>query len=111
MFATRQRKEKKDNPTDSQFATVPSQQCCLKIAQINVNGLRGKMKYPDFEDFISHYDIICVSESKLDDCCNLDFKGFDCYMNNRIKLSASPSWGLALLVSGNISKYMTHMSA
>ena len=65
------------------------------------------MKYPDFEEFISHYDIICVSESKLDDCCNLDFKGFKCYMNNRVKLSASPSGVLALFVSEKISKYIT----
>ena len=72
-----------------------------------MNGLRGKREYPDFEDFISLYAIICVSESKLDDCCNLDFKGFNCYMNNRVKLSASPSGGLALLVSDKISKYIT----
>ena len=65
------------------------------------------MKYPDFEDFISNYDIICVPESKLDDGCNLDFKGFNCYMNNRVKLSASPFGGLALLVSAKNSKYIT----
>ena len=68
-----------------------------------MNGLRGKLKYPDFEDFISHYDIICGT----DDCYNLNFKGFNCYMNNRVKLSASPSGGLALLVSEKMSKYIT----
>ena len=54
---------------------------------------------------------MCVSESNLGDCCNLDLKGFNCHMNNRVQLSASPSGNLALLISEKILKYIAEKRA
>ena len=37
----------------------------LKIVTINVGGLKSKVKYPEFQEFVSDHDIICVTETHL----------------------------------------------
>ena len=45
----------------------------LKISSINVCGLCSKMKSPDFSEFVNNYDIVFLTETKLDDLdeCNI----------------------------------------
>ena len=37
----------------------------LKVGAINVCGLKSKLKYRVIQDYIKQFDIICVSETKL----------------------------------------------
>ena len=39
---------------------------CINIVAINVCGLLSKLKIPEFLDFVKQYEIVCISESKLD---------------------------------------------
>ena len=50
------------------------QERILKICTINVCGLKSKLLYPEFDIFLDKYDIIGITESKLDrfDSINLD---------------------------------------
>ena len=57
--------------------------CCLKIVSLNVCGLMSKMKYPEFREMSVWNDIICLTETKMDDLDSFDFDGFTCFMKNR----------------------------
>ena len=37
----------------------------VSILTLNVNGLKGKLKSPDFENYITQYNFVCILESKL----------------------------------------------
>ena len=55
----------------------------LKIGSINVCGLCAKLKTPDFYDYVNNYDILFMTETKLDDLdeCNID--GYTLFRKNR----------------------------
>ena len=57
--------------------------CCLKIVSLNVCGLMSKMKYPEFCEMQVSNDIICLTETKMDDLDSFDVDGFTCFMKNR----------------------------
>ena len=37
----------------------------LSVVSINVNGLKSKLKAPDFEEYIAAHDIVTLSETAL----------------------------------------------
>ena len=47
----------------------------LSCLALNVCGMLSKMKYPDFVSFISNYDIVAISESKLYDTDSVEVPG------------------------------------
>ena len=56
-------------------------------------------------------DIICLTETKMDDLDSFDFDGFICFMKNR-SIYKRKSWGIALLVRNrilNIVKIVEHV--
>lgn len=38
----------------------------IKVLSLNVCGLASKLGNPDFVEFISLYDVICLTETKID---------------------------------------------
>ena len=40
-------------------------------------GLRRKIRYPDFTELVSQFDIFCVSKTKLDDYDFINIDGYD----------------------------------
>ena len=61
-----------------------------------------RLRSPDFDLFISEYDLIFLTETKLDDLDIIDIDGFDCHTMNRTTFK-SKSGGLALLVMHSLS--------
>ena len=59
----------------------------FKVVFIDVCGLLSKLNFPDFIDFISEYDLICICESTLDyaDVHNVDLDGYQSIPHNRKK--------------------------
>ena len=49
---------------------------------INVGGLKSKLKSNDFEDYISDYDIVCLSETKLNNLDTIEITNHKMYVNN-----------------------------
>ena len=76
--------------------------CCL----INVCGLKPKLLSPDFENFISQFDMLVLTETKMSDLDSTDnlFLDFDILYKNR-KSAERASGGVALLTKKNISTY------
>ena len=70
-------------------------------------GLVAKLRCPEFVQFISDYDIICLQESKTDLSDDMCVNGYNVHMLHRQKRSRYRSGGIALLVRDNISSYVT----
>ena len=54
----------------------------LKIVTINVGGLKSKVKYPEFQEFVSDYDIIWVTGTHLDMFDVIDLANY--FIHNKI---------------------------
>ena len=57
----------------------------------------SKLKSSDFEEFIDDFDLICLTESKLDNFDTVNIPGYTCFQKNR-KIFKHKSGGVALLV-------------
>ena len=65
---------------------------------LNVCGLKSKLRFPDFNDFIMGYDIVLLTETKLDEMDSIVIPGFNIFTKNR-KLKKRKSGGVALLLN------------
>ena len=78
----------------------------IKILSLNVCGLVSKLNNPDFIEFISLYDIICLTETKIDQYDTIDVEGFTilpCVIRQNCK---SKSGGICVLVRDCFCKYV-----
>ena len=75
----------------------------FKVVFINVCGLLSKFNVPDFIDFISEYDLICICESKFDDADvhNVDLDGYQFIPHNR-KKSLRKAGGIGIFVKNEL---------
>ena len=87
---------------DHGYATLKDSKWCL----LNVCGLKSKLISHDFYDFVTNYDVVALTETKLCDLDDLqnDFHDFCIYVQNR-SIAKRASGGIALLVKKNIAKY------
>ena len=71
---------------------------------LNVCGIRSKIDTPDFREMCKSYDIICLSETKLDDVDNEDMRekfkeiGFTAYIKNRHNFTTWRSGGVLVAI-------------
>ncbi|KAL4239214.1 hypothetical protein ACF0H5_000031 [Mactra antiquata] len=56
------------NTISSQDATIDDSLHSdnLRIGSLNVCGLKRRYKYPEFVSFVNQFDILCLSETKVD---------------------------------------------
>ena len=78
----------------------------VNMMSINVNGLKGKLKSPDFERYILHFEFIFLSETKLNNIEILHIDGFSLFSKNRQKCKHT-SGGVALLVKTEMKNSVT----
>ena len=78
----------------------------IKVCLLNCCGLKTKTLANDFEYFINNYDIICLSETKLDQLDIVTFGEFNEYFKCR-KGARRSSGGIAVLVKKHLSKLIT----
>jgi hypothetical protein len=72
----------------------------LRFLSLNVCGLLAKQKFPDLDEIISKMDIVCLTETKLDDFDKPEFNEHICFTKNRRRY-INKSGGIALLVRNN----------
>ena len=65
-----------------------------------------KSQYPEFLTLISNYDIVCLVETKTDDCDSLELKGFVTVMKNRAKFMRVKSGGITLAIKNYLADYV-----
>ena len=80
----------------------------LKIASLNVCGLKTRLEYPDFVNYFSSFDIICYQETKLDEFDIVSLPGFTAISQPRKEKQNRKSGGLAFFIRDNISEYCKH---
>ena len=74
----------------------------LRILSINVGGLHTKKENPDFENFISSYDIICIQETHFDIYDSISINGYK-LLPTMVRCNVgSKSGGIAVLVRDSI---------
>ena len=78
----------------------------LKVASLNVCGLKRRSEYPDFCDYVRQFDILCFSETKTDNTDVISIKGYECFMQPRKQKYQRKSGGICLLVKDEYSKYI-----
>ena len=66
----------------------------------------GKLKYPEFVEYADEFDIICLTETMLDDLDSIDLFGFACVMKNRSKFKRK-SGGIAVLIRNELLDRIT----
>ena len=77
----------------------------LSCLALHVCGMLSNIKYPDFVSFISTYDIIAISENKLDDTDSVDMPGYVAFYKNRGKYRRK-SGGFLLIVKAEIAQHV-----
>ena len=73
----------------------------LLISSINVCGLRRKLLYPEFTDFIQTFDIIGLQETKTDSLDQLQLDGYSLYFKHRSN-SARRSGGIGVAIKDDL---------
>ena len=61
-----------------------NKQYVLKVATLNMCGLRRRAKYPDFAIFVVNYELLCFTEIKTDDTDIISFQGYISFDQPRI---------------------------
>jgi hypothetical protein len=82
---------------------IPHPLSCLFL---NVCGVKSKIMYPDFCQFISQYDLICLVETKLADTDTVDLPGYTAFYKNREKYKHK-SGGILMLIKDCYVKCVT----
>lgn len=74
----------------------------LKVGAINVCGLKTRMNYPEFTKLIQKYDIVCVSETKLDKYDIIECKDYTFYSKPRTEAYKRKSGGIGFFVHSRL---------
>lgn len=90
---------------------------CIKILNINVCGIISKLKIDIFKEQCQLYDIICLSETKTDDCdiSLLDEAfgeiGYNIICKNRCKLKVKKSGGIIIAYRKGLEQFVTDVQS
>lgn len=77
------------------------EQLKLKFLTLNVCGLRRKLQYPEFSNFIARYYISCLTETKTDNNDAIDIPDI------RFDIAKVKSGGIIIAVKTNFVKCLT----
>ena len=70
-------------------------------------GLKSRVQYPEFVELINQYDVLCVSETKLDNADVISVQGYTFYSQPRKQKYIRKSGGLGFFVRDNLTKFIT----
>ena len=79
----------------------------IKIVSINVCGINRRLKYPEFQDFISKYDLLILTETKTDDIDPIELNDFIFCAKNRQTCSRTRSGGIVVGYRKSLAEYIT----
>ena len=85
---------------------VCSEYCELSCLALNVCGLRTKMLSPDFLHLIENYNVVALSETKLDDLDKICIPGYTLFFKNRQKFKRK-SGGILLCIKNTLTDFVT----
>ncbi|CAG2185838.1 unnamed protein product [Mytilus edulis] len=78
---------------------------------LNVCGIKKRLQYPEFIELINRYDIICLQESKTDNCDEIFVPGYISKMKNRHDMTFRKSGGLMVLYKEKLCDHIKFLSS
>ena len=78
----------------------------LRIGCLNCCGIKTRLQYPEFKNFIQNYEIVCFVETKTDDIDIIDFPGYNFHMKNRKKISNRRSGGITVGIKDTLKDFI-----
>ena len=78
----------------------------LKFGYLNVCGLKQRLEYPEFIEFIENYDIICLAETHSDQCDIIEINNYTYISKPRSKEFRRKSGGIGVLIKNKFAKYI-----
>ncbi|MES9880523.1 MAG: reverse transcriptase family protein [Sedimenticola sp.] len=78
----------------------------MKIGTLNVCGLKSRILYPEFIDLVNLYDILCVTETKLDAFDIISIPNYTLFTKHRKQNYFRKSGGIGIFVKDNISPFI-----
>lgn len=78
----------------------------LKIGSLNVCGLKHRLQYPDFTDYIHDFDLFTVLETKLDKYDVISMPGYRFIAQSRKQKYIRRSGGIGLFVKDSIAQFV-----
>ncbi|MEW8548622.1 MAG: reverse transcriptase family protein [Candidatus Thiodiazotropha sp.] len=76
---------------------------------MNVCGLKRRAQYPDFIDMVENYDLLCFTETKIDETDIISFPGYCNFSQPRKQSYQRKSGGISVYFRENLSKYIRHL--
>ena len=74
---------------------------------LNVNGLKGRLFYPEFIELINDYDVLCVCDTHLDNADLVDIENYTFFSKNRSQSYKRKSGGIGIYVKNTLVKYFS----
>ena len=102
----KEEEEKKKSTNRKQQSMNTQENVRKRVAVLNVGGLNTKLLFPEFDDLLKSKDILCLTETKLDNADTIDLNDFICFKKNRMHFKHK-SGGIAALIRKNVVKNMT----
>lgn len=78
----------------------------MRIGSLNVNGLKRRLSYPEFTDFIQSYDILCILETNLANYDIVDVNGYTFVGKYRNPLASKKCGGMGIYIKESISTFV-----
>ena len=97
-----------DHISESKFKLSLGQSgrfCERKTLSLNVSGLKRRIDYPDFVEFINKYDLFCVSETHLDSSDIVDIPGYTFIPKHRTHYKRK-SGGIGIYVINKLAPFV-----
>jgi hypothetical protein len=81
----------------------------VRILTLNCCGNKTQFNYPEFIEMINDFDILCLVETKTDDCDIINIPGYTVKMKNRKFMSFKRSGGILLAYKNEYKKYISEL--
>lgn len=78
----------------------------VSLLSLNVCGIKNRLLYPEFRTLINSFDVLCLTETKLDDCDTIECEEFIFKFKNRHKITNYRSGGIALGYKRYLEKFI-----
>ena len=83
----------------------------IKLLSLNTCGLKSKLFIPEFNSFISNYDIIGFQETKTDSLDILSIPNYKLVCKHRKHIAKKKSGGIAVAYKGHLDRYTTFLES
>ena len=81
----------------------------VRILTLHCCGVKTKFNYPEFIEMINDFDILCLVETKTDDCDIINIPGYTVKMKIRKFMSFKKSGGILSAFKNEYKKYISEL--